>query len=44
MYILNLTVYIVSSESIYVPGEPYLIKEFSITPITTVLGLSLFSL
>lgn len=42
MCILNFAVYIASS--IYVPGEPSLIEEFSVSDIVAVLGLSLFTL
>lgn len=42
MCLLNFAVYIASS--IYVPGEPYLIEDFGVSPIVAVLGLSLFTL
>ncbi|KAK4241660.1 benomyl/methotrexate resistance protein [Achaetomium macrosporum] len=42
MCLLNFAVYIASS--IYVPGEPYLVEEFGVSPIVAVLGLSLFTL
>lgn len=42
MCLLNFSVYIASS--IYVPGEPYLMEEFEVSPVVATLGLSLFTL
>ncbi|KAH6649141.1 major facilitator superfamily domain-containing protein [Truncatella angustata] len=41
MCLLNFAVYIASS--IYVPGEPYFMDEFGVSPVVATLGLSLFS-